>query len=54
MSKRTYEYKCVVINENAKKTAEILNKYGSDGWKLVSVWNSWHYLSKKIKIEDED
>ena len=26
----------------------LLNKYGNEGWELVSVWNTWHYFKREI------
>ena len=44
-----YEYKCVFIWGNAKKTDEMLNLYGKDGWELACVWWCWHYLKRPIQ-----
>lgn len=44
-----YEYKCIMIIGDAQKTTEALNKYGMEGWELISVWNTWHYLKRIIE-----
>ncbi|WP_081896987.1 DUF4177 domain-containing protein [Clostridium sp. KNHs214] len=35
---KKYEYKCVYIIGGGQTTTEILNKYGQQGWELVSTW----------------
>ncbi|WP_270940853.1 DUF4177 domain-containing protein [Romboutsia lituseburensis] len=44
-----YEYKCVMIIGDSNKTSELLNKYGNEGWELVSVWNTWHYFKRELR-----
>ncbi|MFT4307953.1 MAG: DUF4177 domain-containing protein [Candidatus Woesearchaeota archaeon] len=42
----TYEYRCIAIIGSGEKTARILNRYGNEGWELVSVVWIWHYLKR--------
>jgi hypothetical protein len=44
---KKYEYKCVSIFGLGRKTTEILNEYGNQGWKLISVWGMWHYFRRE-------
>jgi hypothetical protein len=45
---KKYEYKCVFIAGLGEKTTRILNDYGRDGWELVCVVWSWHYLKRAL------
>ena len=42
------EYKCVFIFGGSEKTARVLNEYGREGWELVCVSGSYHYLKREI------
>jgi hypothetical protein len=44
---KKYEYKCVSIWGFARKTTEVLNHYGNEGWKLISVWGMWYYFRRE-------
>jgi hypothetical protein len=46
---KKYEYKCVSIWGLRRKTEEILNHFGGEGWKLISVWGMWHYFRREKK-----
>lgn len=46
---KKYEYKCVAIIGSAKRTTKILNKYGQQGWELVSAWSIWCYFKREIE-----
>ena len=43
-----YEYKCVAIMGLSGATTRALNRYGSEGWELVSVWFMWHYFKRPV------
>ena len=50
---KKYEYKCIFIWGGAEKTTRVLNQYGQQGWELVCVWYSWHYLKRRLHMEDD-
>jgi hypothetical protein len=45
---KKYEYKCIFIWGAGEKTTRILNKYGKEGWELVSVFWCWHYFKRPL------
>ena len=49
---KRYEYKCIsILVLSGKKVTRILNEYGKQGWELVWVWSSFHYLRRELKSE---
>ena len=54
---KKYEYKCIPIallsvlsgKKAGEKIASILNEYGKQGWELVWVMTSFHYLRRELK-----
>jgi len=49
---KKFEYKCIFIWGGSRKTEEILNLYGSQGWELVSTYWCWHYMKKEISEKE--
>jgi hypothetical protein len=46
---KKFEYKCVPILGLGRRTTQVLNEYGKDGWELVAIWAFWHYLKRELK-----
>lgn len=46
---RKYEYKCVCIIGAGLRTSEVLNKYGREGWELVTTCLIWHYFKRELQ-----
>ena len=42
-----YEYQCVSIWGKANTVTQKLNDFGGDGWELVFVSGTWHYLKRR-------
>lgn len=41
-----FEYKCVLIWGSGRRTTKILNRYGKEGWELVTVNWVWFYFKR--------
>ena len=50
---KKYEYKCIYIWGGGKKATRVLNQYGQQGWELVCVWSGWHYLKRRLHMDDD-
>jgi len=46
---KKYEYKCVFILGMGNKTTKELNKFGKEGWELVTTYWAWHYFKRPIE-----
>ena len=45
---KKYEYLCVSIMGEGKRTTEKLNEYGKEGWELVCGVALWHYFKREL------
>jgi len=41
-----YEYKCAFIWGWSKRTTRVLNRYGAEGWELVTANWVWFYFKR--------
>lgn len=38
----------ISIRGGEARIARVLNEYGREGWRLVSVWSSWDYFKRLL------
>ena len=51
---KQFEYKIVYISGPWKAMNERLNRYGLEGFELVSVYNGFAYLKKEVETKPEE
>jgi hypothetical protein len=44
-----FEYRCLFIWGGGRRTSQVLNEYGKEGWELVSIWWCWHYFKRPLE-----
>lgn len=45
---KKFEYKCVCIIGAGLRTSAVLDRYGREGWELVTTCWIWHYFKREI------